>query len=457
VKRNGVHVGFDLRPDMIAAVRHDADGLRGDQRPLDPQRAAAEARQEQLAALRDLAEALQVGRHEVDVTVPRSQAIEKRLLLPAVEAHELEPLVRFQLAKDLPFDLEAVTVAWQVVPQASESGTVVACVAVRRERVDALRALLREAGLTPGRILVATDAAARGLALAGASKGRALLLDVHPGATDIVILNQGQLAFSRTSSAGPGAEGWQERLASELSRTLTAAEPDCGGRPDALYLAGASDEALAAALTKRLELPVTSLGPAGDAARLVAARGLADPSPAPGPAPLDLAHAARFRHARTQKRQLAAAALVVALLAVVSLLVARSQVSAREGAVAELRDERTRLAPRARAAASIQRELAAAEAWTDRKGRELEVLLAVTRALPEDEAYLTQLRWSENGELQLGGRAKEWETVGRFFAALDRDPLIESADFADVRRPREKGALGYVFTGSARLVEGGAP
>ena len=80
----------------------------------------------------------------------------------------------------------------------------------------------------------------------------------------------------------------------------------------------------------------------------------------------------------------------------------------------------------------------------------------MTRALPSDDAYLTQLRWSENGDLQLSGRAKEWETVGGFFAALDRDPLVEASAFADVRRPREKDALGYVFTGSARLRRGGA-
>ena len=104
----------------------------------------------------------------------------------------------------------------------------------------------------------------------------------------------------------------------------------------------------------------------------------------------------------------------------------------------------------------LSAELETARGWDARKGRELEVFLAVARALPEDEqVYLKRIRWTETNPLRLTGRAKDWNAVGAFLTNLEREPLILKASFESIRKPSDKGARGVEFSGQATLVQPG--
>jgi len=464
----GAHYGLDIGRSSVQLVRWRRSGVVGAERRVDAG-LTGEARREALAAaVRELAAELG-AKGEVDVAVPRAEAIVRRVALPRVAPAELAELIRFQAAKDLPFELDDVELSWCELGETGEGAVDVTFAAVKKETLLGLRDVVAAAGLRPGRLEVSTQAAARALlALAapadGASatggRGEEVLVEVGHASSDVIVLHDGRLTFSRSASVGARDEA-PGRIVQELERSLVAARAARGldrtGPTDALYLAGggAGLPGLADALAERAGVAPRLLAGLGDGSpagpRFVVARGLADPRPAGGIPDLDLAHRQRARGAAASRRRLLAG-VGLGLAAVVGLFLAgRAWVADRTERLARAEAEREMLAPAVERADALAGEVEAARAWRARQGRELEVLLAVARALPEDEAFLTQLRWAEGQDVRIAGRAKEWSSVGRFLNALEREPLIERATFEDIRQPRERGAEGVAFSGTARL------
>ncbi|MCO5170309.1 MAG: pilus assembly protein PilM [Planctomycetes bacterium] len=471
--------GLDIGRGGVKLVREDRGGaLRAAERAVTgegPERRAAV-----VAALKELAAELGVrARDEVAVAVPRAEAIVKRLVLPRVPHDELERLIRFQAQKDLPFELSDVVLAWgragAAEGEAAAGADEVVVAAVRKDAVEEARAVLREAGLRPGALEVSTQAAARALvAHAGAGAGEALLVEVGRATTDIIVLEQGRLAYSRSASVGCGADpeaddAWLERLSQEVGRTLVAAraarQATAGGAPpEAVFVGGggAAHPALAEALEARLGVRPQVLDVLGDGdpargARFVVARGLLA-SVTEGLPCLDLADTTRVHQATRTRRHVVAgvAAALLAFAGVVAGIEARGR--ARAADAARLQQEKDLLKPRVDRARALQAELELARRWEERRGRELEVLLVLSRALPAEKAFLTSLRWVDERPVSLAGRAKDWDEVGRFLTALEHDPLVAKARLEGIRGTDgpAQGKEGVEFTGTAELREPGA-
>lgn len=434
-------------------------GVRAGEREVDPTLAPPARREAQVKALRELARELG-AKGPVHLAVPRSEAILRRMPGPPVPEPELAQIVRLQAKKDLPFDPAEVELCFA---RATKEDLVYA--GVRRTVIQELKATLAEAGLKAGRLEVSSQAAARAAhLLAGPIDKEVLLVLIEPRTCEALVLAPGRPPFARGASAGSAddpAAARAEKLGAELVRTLGAARADRGedpgGPPGRLLVAGrgAADAELVAALAARVgcEAKVISGldGEAADGARYLLARGLADPRPVEGLAPLDLGHHAEATARRDLKNRATWLGVAAGVLVLAALVGGRVFLSARAAAIEELEAERERIASKVKEAKRLQEELDRAETWSLRRGRELEVMLLVARALPPDEAYLTQVRWQEGGEVRLAGRAKEWEAAGRFFSALEQDPRVERAAPDDIRRAQEKEALGVQFSGTARL------
>ncbi len=501
-----VRFGLDVGRGSVKLVRVDRKGgVTGAECELDPALDGPARRAALLDGLRGLLRELGVrARDEVHVAVPRAEAIVKVLAVPALKDDELERVVRLQALRDIPFDLAEVVLAWgRLGPPAdpAKGGEEVIVAAVRRGALEEVQALVAEAGATPGTVEVSTQAAARALARIGPQgAGEVVLVEVGRATTDIIVLERtvdaagnagpARLAWSRSASVGCGprtdrkAEGetapWLDRLGHEVARSLVAARAARGlprtGPPDALLVAGggAAVEALAGVLEARVGLkPVILDGLAGGApgatsgaaapehdprrgARFVVARGLAE-QPVAGVPLLDLADRARdLRAASTRRRALVVGAIVAVVTAGVGLL-AQNKIDARAEAKARLEEERRTLAPLVSRARGIQAELTAARRWEERRGRELEVLLAVARSLPPDQAYLTNLRWSDGKSVSLTGRARDIDEVGRYISALELDPLVHRARLDNIIGNRNQNARdpepGVDFTAIIELRE----
>jgi len=463
-----VTLGLDLGRAGVKLARRTKRGLVCAEQPVDPA-LSGDAREDALVA------ALEAARDElgvkpgaeVHVAVPRAWAVVKSLTLPDVGPEELPQLLRFQAAKAIPFELSELSLTWAELGPDGAGGKRYVLAAVKESTLDELRTILTRAALRVGRLEVSSQAAAR---LVPAEAGEVLLVDVGHATSDVLLINEGRLLYSRSASVGLGTQGWQERLPQEVARSLVAARTEAGDdeherAPARVLLAGggAEDATLHAALAERVGAPVEAIQIEGEAdraraARLVIAAGLIEPVRAEIPY-LDLAHRARFNAARTTRRRNVSGTLVGGVLLVVGLIGGRVYLEAQETAIAELEAESEALGPSVQRVKALQEELRSIRGWDAHKGRELEALLAVTAALPgEDEAYLTELRWSHGRGLGLRGRAKSWSNVETFFSRLEQDPLVRAASIEQVSLPKNKKSRGVEFAGQVRLViPGGQP
>ncbi|MBN2447666.1 MAG: pilus assembly protein PilM [Phycisphaerae bacterium] len=236
-------------------------------------------------------------RHKrVIVDVSRDKAVINQLKLPPTPLEELAAAVQFQAMRELPFPMDEAVVDF-IATQRNEENLVteVMVAAVRTEVIQRLHETCRVAGLTPARIGLRPYANLVSMRhMPGMADQRVLFIDVGPAMTEIDVMHGSVLAFSRAANVivppgGPDVSAsavWEysddgeptatpslddalaravRDLEVEITRTLQAyraTEPDT--RIDRVVIAGGTgiEEALRAALDKRLNLPSELYDPA---------------------------------------------------------------------------------------------------------------------------------------------------------------------------------------------------
>ena len=177
----------------------------------------------------DLANPEQLGRHirrvldqegihtkHATVDIPRDQAILKTLSLPALSPDELAGMVGIQIAKELPFPASEAVIDFAVPPFAASATTSnVLVAAVRREVVQQYETTFEVAGLKLDRVGLRPYANTVAVCelLKHALPERVMFIDVRPSLTEIDVIHNGSLTFSRAASVmvPPDARGHGER------------------------------------------------------------------------------------------------------------------------------------------------------------------------------------------------------------------------------------------------------
>jgi len=135
--------------------------------------------------------------------IPRDQAILKTLSLPALPPDEMAGMVGIQIAKELPFPATEAVIDFAVPPSAgSEATTDVLVAAVRREVVQQYEATFEVAGLKLDRVGLRPYANTVAVCelLKHALPERVMFIDVRPLLTEINVIRNGLLVFSRAAS-----------------------------------------------------------------------------------------------------------------------------------------------------------------------------------------------------------------------------------------------------------------
>ena len=188
--------------------------------------------------LRDVLNREGIGARRMVVDVPRDQAVLNTLTLPAVSEDDLPAMVEFQVAKELPFPLAAAVTDFALPDSSGGSETrEVLVAAVRHEVLDYYRKTAEAADLGLERIGLRPYAnkVAVGELLGGTRHERVLFVDIGPVLTEIDVLRDGKLAFSRAASvvvpkqpsgeAAPAPEGEDRATDPDLNLTVTSPEP----------------------------------------------------------------------------------------------------------------------------------------------------------------------------------------------------------------------------------------
>jgi Tfp pilus assembly PilM family ATPase/Tfp pilus assembly protein PilN len=448
-------------PRLVKSAGRDIDlgALEGDA-----------ARAVVVRAVAECAKELGVLGSEVAIAVPRGEAVLKTVILPAVSVAERAALIRFQAAKDVPFELSEVVLASGVVGEAVKpegapkdvgvpAALEVNYAAVRISVLEGLRSIVRDAGLKPGTLEISTQAGARAARLLAPDAEDAVLVLIGALATDIVVLKKGKLAFSRSASVGCSQTGegaddkWLEKLVAEVQRSLRAATNDAANDsnpPTQLLLGGggAREPNVASTLAARLGLPARILEPLGEGSSpsFLVARGLVETKPVAGIPVLDLAGIADAQAvASVKRRALLIGGCALALVVTGGGLLLR-ELDARENTAAGLEIKLDAMKKPVKEVQALLHEVDVAKAWELRKGRSLDVLLAATKALTKDEAYLNRFQWSEGHTVTLGGRAQDQDAVTKYVRHLGSDPIVDHVIPAGINRlEREAESKGLSF------------
>lgn len=144
-----------------------------------------------------------IATHHAVVDIPRDQVVLNTLRLPCTNPDELPGIVSIQIAKDLPFPLTDASVDFALPPESTgEVAADVLVAAVRLEILEQYQAVCEAAGLKLARVGLrpyATKVAVCDL-FEGRPPQRLLFVDVGASLTEIDVLRDGHLAYSRAAS-----------------------------------------------------------------------------------------------------------------------------------------------------------------------------------------------------------------------------------------------------------------
>ena len=190
---------------------------------------------EPLVAGQDMAEQLKRAmsqlkfeRAEVIVTIPREQIITRFMKLPASRPDELARMVDLTGKAQLPYPRDQAIAEFQVIEQQAGASTI-QLVACHRALIDQHVQLLRQIGLEPLSIIPSSWGLFAWYERFGQrpeAKEPAMVINVDADHTDLVLVSQGRLIFSR--SLTQGLTEWQlgteaiAALSLEIERSLSS-------------------------------------------------------------------------------------------------------------------------------------------------------------------------------------------------------------------------------------------
>ena len=159
----------------------------------------------------------------VATALPEDQVFTRVITLPKLSEEELTDALKWEAEQYVPISLDEVTLAHQIIGETKENmkGKIqVLLVAAPNRLVDKLVKVLKIAGLNP--LSIETEVLAMSRSLASPDAEAFLVIDLGARATDISILEKGQVIFTR--SIPTAGEALTRAIASGLGLEISRAE-----------------------------------------------------------------------------------------------------------------------------------------------------------------------------------------------------------------------------------------
>lgn len=188
-------------------------------------------------AIRDTLEASGVSATGVITAVGGRDVIIKKIMMERVNAHQAQESIRWEAEQHLPFDMESVTLDFQILdPIGSSPEMSVLLVAAKRELVDARLRVLAEAGVLPAIIDVDAFALHNAFEMSypEAMRGVVSLVNIGHEVTNINVLAEGVPLLTRDVMVG--TRHLREDLQSEHGLTADEAAQLLAGEARSTYL-----------------------------------------------------------------------------------------------------------------------------------------------------------------------------------------------------------------------------
>ncbi len=380
----------------------------------------------------------QIGRLPALVTLGRGNIELRQLSMPPSPDEELPDLVRFQAMREFASMQDDWPLDFIPLGTNPDEPRTVLAAAVAPGQIGEIEATCHEAGLKAQRVLLRPCAAAALYCRAHPvqSPGQIrLLIDLLSGEADLTVLEDQTVVFLR-SARMPGSplESVEaaELLASEIRRTMAAAQNLLGGRrAQSLLLFGTTPthDSLRDALQKEFDLPVETFDPF-DGLKLKGELRRSVPADSDRFAPLLGAlqvelqrekHAIDFLHPRrraektTKQNLMAGIGLAAVVLLLGFLLFNVHQKRTLQGDIRRLSSELAQLKKQLDKVKETEGKAAGIGQWVAEDIRWLEQLRWLSeKAPPAEDVMFTSMTLapsSRGGEIGLKGFAKNLETI----------------------------------------------
>jgi len=175
--------------------------------PSTPKGLASEAESDLTALaenIKKLHQEAKITTKNVASALPEDQVFTRVITLPKLSEEELTSALKWEAEQYVPIPLSEVTLSHQIlgeITQDTRQKTEVLLVAAPNRLIDKLLKVLKTAGLNP--ISLETEILAMSRSLVAPDSEATLLVDLGARATDIAIVEKGQVAFTRSiSTAG---------------------------------------------------------------------------------------------------------------------------------------------------------------------------------------------------------------------------------------------------------------
>lgn len=191
--------------------------------------------------IRDLLQELKIKPDYLITSIPRHLTTIRYLELPSIKEAELKKMVDFQAVKLIPYSREEMIVGHQIIETDREGYSKVMVVIVHRDVVSKHLEILRGSGLSPESIRLSSQAICNFYFLSQEDQNTIngapiALVDIDFSLTNIEVVHQGRLIFSRSFPLGithlleeqkrlgeEKAQGnWKRKLMDEMKQSFTA-------------------------------------------------------------------------------------------------------------------------------------------------------------------------------------------------------------------------------------------
>lgn len=378
------------------------------------------------------------------VDVPRQDAVFNLMSLPKGSLEEMAMMVHVQAGKELPFPKDQAVIDFALAGGEPEGGSGMCDVwlaAIRIAVVDRYRQVITGAGLKLERIGLRPYANLAALAPEQVAEGRTLMVDVGASMTEINVIHQGRLVYSRAASvsippnglsekagkppvedASPSSEeGFarpspMEALIIEVSRTVQAYRAsDPGASIDRIVLAGTEgiDTHVVARFEDQFGAPTAIYdAPASlkwrkekgvTAAPFSAAIGLAQGSISQEMQLFDFIHPKEPEAAQRVRRRKRPQAIVTAALFVAAAgVLAYQPIRAKKLEIANLQIVKDHENQDRKAREELARLVKDVDGWQGQNLVWIDRLNTLSEVFPSNqEAYISRLDCSEKGEIKI--------------------------------------------------------
>jgi len=446
-----VAVDFDSRQLRIVQSRRQGDRMRVTKMNCTPMPEGMDIADPKAVGefLARTLKSMHLGSSGLVMSVPRGQAVLNSLTLPpGTPPSEFAGMVQFQMEKELAFRQEEAVIDYTTeshydveAADGEAVGESVLAGAVRLPVVDYYRQIALSAGAKLHRLGLRPYADRRCAEACTLIErdARVLLVHITADETEISVLRNGALEFSRSavvSVPAPGEHGGEavEALVREVSRSLQSYQAEQAGEISKILLAGGTGiealaaDALADGIGVHCELlnPAVALGLAEDSpgtSSFLSALGLAISRAEDEPLPFDFLNPKRPPIRRDmKKRRMAMIAGAAALVVVGSMAFGWVKLGEKNARVASLRRDKSEKGKGSKRDRAIEKQRDGVEEWVGQHRDYLGHWAQLSCLFPECETtYVTSLK-ADSGAMTFTVRATDTEVM----ADLDRR-LVEAA------------------------------